>query len=350
VNITKQVETIAAVGMVALVILGCLVVLRPFMSAILWAGVLCYCTWPLYTRLHRAFPRRRNAIPLIMTLALSVVLVVPFVVVGMTLANNVARLAEWSLHAGGGLPETAPPWLQHLPVVGATAEQYWEDIVRDTERTSALLKAAALAGGKWILHHGIDFGMGIAQLVLSVLVAFVFYRDGEAIVARIVAVGRRVAGDAVQRNLHVVGRTVRSVVFGVIATNMAQGIMAGLGFRLAGVPSVFLLGLLTFVVSFIPMGAPLIWVSAAVWLFLESHGGAALFLFLWGLIAISGIENVVRPYLIKYGTNLPFVTILLGVLGGLMAFGFIGLFLGPVLLAVGYSLLREFTTREPPAG
>ncbi|MCE9615809.1 MAG: AI-2E family transporter [Lentisphaerae bacterium] len=340
---TNRIEAVASIAVVVLVILGCLLVLRPFVSAILWAGVLCYGTWPIFLRLNRFFRRRRTLTAAVMTLLISIVLVAPFVLVGVTLASNVSRMEDWFRYLQNNLPHEAPAWVGGLPVLGPAIENSWTQIVLDTERTSGLIKDAVLEAGKWGLRHGLDFGKGIAQMVVSMLVAFAFFREGERLIARILVGGHRIAGESVQRHLTLVGRTIRSVVYGVLGTGLAQGIMAGLGFWIASVPSPFLLGLITFMVSFIPAGPPFIWVPAAIWLFAGGHTGWAIFMAIWGLIAISGIDNVVKPYLIMYGSNLPFVTILLGVIGGVIAFGFIGLFLGPVLLAVGHALIREFT-------
>ncbi len=346
-KITTRVETIASIALISLLILGCLLVLRPFVSAILWAAVLCYVTWPVFLRLERFLKHRRTLAAVFMTVLVSIVLVAPFVVVGVTLASNVSRMGDLFRHLQGGLPHEAPAWVHKLPtVLDNLITSSWVEIIRDTERTSAMLESAAISFGKWALRHSLDFGIGIAELVLSMLVAYVFYRDGERLVARVLVGGQRILGESVQRHLNTVGRTIRSVVYGVIGTGMAQGIFAGLGFWIAGVPSAFLLGLLTLVLSFLPMGPPLIWIPATAWLFSDGQTGWGIFLGIWGLVGISGIDNIVKPYFIMSGTNLPFVTILFGVIGGVIAFGFIGLFLGPVLLAVAQTLVREFTAKK----
>lgn len=343
-KLPDRIETIASVAVLALVIVGSLMVLRPFMSAILWAGVLCYCTWPIFARLKQVVGlHRRTLAALVMTILLSMVLVLPFVVVGVTLAGNVAHMGEWFQHFQGAMPQQAPAWVSNLPGVGDYIDRSWGDLMQDTARTSEMLQGVARTCGKWALSHSLDFGMGVAQMILSVLVAFVFYRDGERVVKRIVAGGRRILGDSAQRHVEVVGRTIRSVVYGVIGTGLVQAILAGIGFWITRTPSPFLLGLLTFLLSFIPVGPPLVWVPAAVWLFSEGRDGWGVFMALWGFFGISGIDNIVKPLLIQSGMNLPFVTILMGVLGGVLAFGFIGLFIGPVLLAVAYNLVREFT-------
>jgi predicted PurR-regulated permease PerM len=200
------------------------------------------------------------------------------------------------------------------------------------------------------LRWGLSLGQGILQLTLSMFLAFFFYRDGVKVVARVNEGMERIAGDYAKRLLETVGKTVKSVVYGLIGTALAQGIMAGIGFSLAGIPGAFLWALLTFVLSLIPGGPPLVWVPATLWLFLRGDTGWGIFLGVWGLVCISGIDNLVRPVLISRGTTLPFVLTLLGVMGGLIAFGFIGLFLGPTLLAAGYSLVQEFLRGKQDPG
>lgn len=345
----NRIEAVAAIAAVALLAAGCLVVLRPFVSAILWAAVLTYTTWPVMMRMTGWMRGRRSLAAFTMTALIAIILVLPFVMAGITLAENVSRLEDLFRVLQGGLPVNAPNWVQQIPWIGPAVERAWPGFIQNTGWFSEELKSAGLASGKWLLTHGLDFGKGILQLVLSVVIMFVFYRDGERMTARIASGAQRIAGDVSQRLLLVAGNTVRSVVYGIIGTALAQAIVATFGFWLAGVPSPFLLGLLTFLLALIPGGPPFIWIPAAAWLFHASSGGWGIFMTVWGFFVISGIDNLVRPYLISRGSNLPFVIVLLGAIGGVLTFGFIGLFLGPVLLAVGYALMREYTAARKPA-
>lgn len=340
----NKIESVTAITAVALLAIGCLSVLRPFVSSILWAAVLTFTTWPLMLRMESWMRGRRSLAAFTMTVLIVLVLVLPFVMTGITLAENVARLEDFFGFLQGGLPLEAPEWVRSLPWIGTYIEQAWPGFAQDTEMLSQWLKSAGLDAGKWLLRHSLDFGKGILQLILSVIIVFVFYRDGERVTASITTGGKRIVGDVLQHLLVVAGDTVRSVVYGILGTALAQAIAAITGFWLAGIPSPFLLGLLTFLFALIPMGPPFIWIPAALWLFKAGHPGWGIFMMIWGVFIISGIDNLVRPYLISRGTKLPFVVVLLGAIGGVMAFGFIGLFLGPVLLAVGFALMREYTT------
>ena len=349
-----RIEAVAAVVSVAVLAVGCLAVLRPFVSAILWATVLTFTTWPLMLRLERWMRGRRTLAAFTMTALLTVILVLPFVIAGITLAENVARLEDVFRALQGGLPAAVPEWLRQLPWVGPAIERSWPELAQNTGWLSEEVKSAGMKVGGWLLTHSLDFGKGILQLALSVVIVFVFYRDGERMTARIASGAERIAGDVSQRLLSVAGNTVRSVVYGIIGTALVQAIVAAFGFWIAGVPSAFLLGLLTFLLALIPGGPPFVWIPAALWLFHTGHAGWGIFMAVWGFFVISGVDNLVRPYLISRGSNLPFVIVLLGAIGGVITFGFIGLFLGPVLLAVGYALVREYTASrlsiptEPP--
>jgi predicted PurR-regulated permease PerM len=184
------------------------------------------------------------------------------------------------------------------------------------------------------------------QVSLGVLAAFFFFRDGAEGTRRLSIAVERLGGVRAQRLLVVAASTVRSVVYGVIGTALAQASLQALGLWLAGVPAAFFLGFLTFFLGFVPVGPPLIWLPAAAWLLYKGAVGWGLFLIIWGVVVVSGVDNVLRPYLISRGSRLPLVLVLFGVLGGLIAFGFLGIFLGPTLLALGYVLFQEWSA-EP---
>jgi predicted PurR-regulated permease PerM len=201
----------------------------------------------------------------------------------------------------------------------------------------------------FLVAAGGVLGQGLLQMTLTAFVAFFFYRDGDAIVTRIRAGLAHLAGTLGGDILQTVRNTSDGVVYGLLGTAIAQGVVAGIGFVIAGVPAAALLGAATFVLSLIPMGPPLIWGGAALWLFEQGEGGWALFMVLYGALVISSIDNFIKPLLISRGASLPFALVLLGVLGGVIVFGFVGLFLGPVFLAVGYALLLRWTAPQAPA-
>jgi predicted PurR-regulated permease PerM len=333
----KRIEQIAGITLIGAIIIGCGFVLRPFLSAILWAAILSFATWPLHELFLKWLRGRRNLAAGLMTAVLSLVLIIPFVVVGFTFTDSVRAGLAWldvQKEEGFVVP---PAWVERIPLVGEKISDSWPDIVGDPGQWKSRLKVAGL----WLLRHSLDLARGVFQLVMSVLIAFFLYRDGEGIVVRLREGFQKISGDYSQHLVDVVKTTVRSVVYGVIGTGLAQGFVAGIGFAIAGVPSPMLLALFTFFLSFVPFGPPIVWIGASIWLFTQKSVGWGLFMGAYGLLAISSVDNVVKPYIISRGSKLPFIVMFIGVLGGVATFGFIGIFLGPTLLAVGFSLSQE---------
>src|SRR5574342_727484 len=184
------------------------------------------------------------------------------------------------------------------------------------------------------------------ELALSLFIAFFFYRDGIDGANRLQAAARRLWGERALHLLDLVGATIKSVVYGTMGTAIAQSILTGLGIWLAGVPGALLFGFLTFLMALPPIGAPLVWFPAAIWLLYTGATGWAVFLVLWGIFVVGGADNFIRPYFISRGSDLPFVLVFLGVMGGAFAFGFLGIFLGPTLLATGYDIVRDWARVE----
>jgi predicted PurR-regulated permease PerM len=190
----------------------------------------------------------------------------------------------------------------------------------------------------------------LLQLALASFIGFFFYRDGEALMRGTRRVLAKLAGKLGDELLDTIGKTVTGVIHGVFGTALAQALVALAGFLIAGVPAPFLLAAATFFLSIVPFGPPLVWGSAAVWLAYHGQIGWAIFMALWGLLAISTIDNLVKPYLISRSSHLPLLLIVLGVFGGVVAFGFIGVFIGPPVLAVGLTLIQLWIARRPQEG
>jgi predicted PurR-regulated permease PerM len=211
--------------------------------------------------------------------------------------------------------------------------------------TEALLKYL-MPLRDWALRSAANFGESLLYLSLSVFIAFFLYRDGAALSTRLAPLFTRVGGQRAPALLHVAGDTIKGVVYGVIGTALIQGILVGIGLWIAGIPRVLLLGVLACVLSLIPVGPALIWLPAAIWLFGKGSTGWAVFLVLWGLLVVGLVDNFLKPYFIGKGSHLPFILVFLGTLGGVMAFGFLGIFLGPTLLAIAYASFQEWSARE----
>jgi predicted PurR-regulated permease PerM len=335
-------DQILGFGILFLLIIGCFLVLRPFLTDVLWAAVLTYSTWPLFTRLRDGLGGSRTLAALLMTLLMIVIVVAPFAVGAGAIADNaehLVQLAHRFFEAGLAQP---PAWLEAVPLIGATLAEYWRGIVEGGQ-TAAELQELAPHVRSALITMGQAMGAGLLHLVLSVFLSFFLFRSGEAAFVQLMAVLNRLAGVRAQRLANVAGATVVSVVYGILGTALAQGLLAGIGFYIAGIPLAALLGLATFFLSIVPVGPPLVWIPAALWLYVQGSPGWAIFVLVWGLVVVSGVDNILKPMLISRGTQLPFVMVFLGVLGGALAFGLIGVFLGPTLLVVGNRLLHEWS-------
>lgn len=333
---------------VILLAIGCLYVLRPFLAAILFAAAVVISSWPLYQKLLRRMNGRRTPAALCMTLSLTLLVIIPLALVAWNLADNIGSAFEQLRDALGHGELLPPAWIRDIPLVGEQVDLYLRQLVASRERMLELARRLLEPARHTLLAGGLMLGTGVVQMSLAAFVSFFFYRDGSALMTVIGAAMRRIMDEEAQAVTEIVSQTVRGVMYGLLGTALAQALVAALGFAIAGVPAVLLLSVLVFVSSLIPVGPPVIWGGAAVWLFSQGATGWGIFMLVWGFFGISGVDNVVRPMLISRGSSLPFLLTLLGVLGGVIAFGFIGLFIGPTLLAVGYSLLSGWTHTKDP--
>ena len=329
------------------IFIGCVLVLYPFMSSLLWAAILAFTTWPVFEWLRAHLHLRRTPAAGMMVALTAVMVVLPLVIATPS-AEDVSlmrRMIETAVHAG--LP-AAPGWVDGIPFVGPTFSDIWNSWAADI---SEMLQAFKPYVGL-ILEGGFDLLLGITRgvllFVLALFIAFFFYIYGEPIAERLTDLLRRIAAERADRLIEVTGATVRGVVYGILGTAVMQGILTAFGLWLSGVPQPVLLGAVAGFLAVLPVGAPLVWIPAALWLMASGHLGWGIFLAVYGGVAISGADSLIRPWFISRGAQLPFVLTVLGVLGGALAFGLLGIFLGPVLLGVGYTLVNEWATPTEP--
>ena len=240
----------------------------------------------------------------------------------------------------------APDWVFEIPLVGQTLGDLWNRWAADISVMVEALRpyfGIVLEGGLGLL---LGLANGVLLFVLALFIAFFFYLYGEPIAARLRVILQRIAGARAERLIDVTGATVRGVVYGILLTAIVQGILTAFGLWLSGVPRPVLLGAVAGFLSVLPIGAPVVWIPAALWLMGSGHLGWGIFLAVYGVVAVSGADSVIRPWFIARGAQLPFLLTVLGVLGGAIAFGLLGIFLGPVLLGIGYTLVNEWAGTE----
>lgn len=337
-------KLVLQLALVALLLIGCVAVLMPFTGTLLFAVVICVTTLPVRNRLLALCGGRSSLAAALMSLLLLLLLVAPMALLSGSLADGIElaiRFLKPMLE--DGLPANAPDWVRKLPLVGADIGDYWHKLIESREEMNKLLRQFIDPTRKLALLTVSLFAQGLLQLLLVIFFVFFIFRDAHIYAAALRTGSRKLAGELGERMLKLADGTVTGVMIGIVGTAAAQALVAMLGFIIAGVPGVIMLTFATFFFSMVPViGATLIWVGAAVWLYNGGEAGWAIFMVLWGMFGISSVDNFVKPVLISRTSSLPLLLIVVGVFGGVLVFGFIGLFLGPTLLALGQVLIREW--------
>ncbi|MGI6523939.1 MAG: AI-2E family transporter [Bdellovibrionota bacterium] len=343
VSTSKRLEQIALIVMAAALFIGTFLVLKPFLAAILWALILALVTWPVFVWLCDHLGNRKQLAAIILISCYLILMVVPIVIAGWSLADNVKSAYSATMEIlDKGLPPP-PTWLEETPLVGAWLDAQWQELAGSRPYLLSILKQVAIYGRDFLLAGTSYAGEAIFYVLLSIFLTFFMYRDGELFFTRLQSAVSKIAGEKSRQLLFVAGSTLRSVVYGIIGTALAQGLLAGIGFWIFGVPNAALLGLLVCIFSPIPVGPPLVWGSVAVWLFYHSQIWSGVFMILWGLLIVSSVDNFLKPYIISKGSKMSLILVLLGVMGGALSFGVLGVFLGPALLAVASTVFVEWS-------
>ncbi|TFW31187.1 AI-2E family transporter [Massilia horti] len=332
-------------GIIALLVLvgGALMVVAPFVTALIWGAILAYCSWRPFQRLAKAIGGRPGLAALLVVLVILVVLIGPVLYAGVTVTAKlpvlVARAQE---QLAAGVPPL-PDWISRLPLVGPRIDQAWQGLANHNPAMVERVRELA----RPILHTSLEAGFGLLQglglLIVSVLFAAFFYLNGKSLGIALEAAMRRIAGARAPSLLALLGGTVKGVVYGILGTSLVQAILCGIGYWLAGLPSPGLLAAITFFLAFVPGGPLLVILPGAVWLVRQDAAAWAVFLIVWGGVVAIAIDNVLKPMIIGKSSHMPFILTLLGVIGGAKAFGLLGVFVGPTLLAVAYAVLSEWT-------
>jgi predicted PurR-regulated permease PerM len=333
----------ARIALVVLLAIGTAWVLAPFLAALMFAAIVCLTTWPLFARLETRLKGRTTLAALLMTLLLATAVLLPMSYLAATTADAVSHLLAL-LRPWFASGDHAPPaWLANLPLVGEQLDSYWRKIAASQEEIARLGQQLFEPTRKFLLASASLIGQGLLELTLVVFIAFFFYRDGRALADRIALLVDKIGGQLGGQMLALTRTTIMGVMIGIVGTAAAQAAVALIGFLVAGVPAPLLLAAATFFLSMIPVGPPLIWGGAAWWLYDQGQTGWAIFMAIYGFAVISSVDNFVKPILISRSASLPILLIALGVFGGVLAFGFVGIFLGPVILALALTLVDNWS-------
>ena len=323
-------------------------VLRLFLVPVAWALILVYVTWPLHRGLRAWFGAWPGVNATLMTLFLTLTFGLPLLGVIVMLRDEVpgAHQALVVLLARGA--DALPPEVARLPWIGPELERLLELSVEDP----AALRAQVLLWLKPWTDESLrilgDIGLTAFKFAFALLTAFFLYRDGESLLGQARRLFGGLLGPRAGHYLKATGDTTRAVLYGLVLTALLQGALAGIGYGVAGVQAPVLLGAVTAVLALVPFGTPLVWGSVSAWLFVSGHTWEGAGLAAWGALVVSQIDNLLRPLVISSATDIPYLLVLFGVLGGIGAFGLLGLFLGPIVIAVLLAVWREWLHEHVP--
>jgi len=323
-------------------------IVQPFLPAIAWAIMIVVATWPLLLGAESLLGGRRAPAVAVMTLLLLLILVVPLYFGLSAVVENTDRIAGWSRSVAAFAAPQPPAWVETIPVIGEKLATWWQQL--GAAGSGDILARLAPFGqtlARWFAGQVGGVGLLLLQFLLTVIIAAILYANGETAARGAERGARRLAGARGAKSLHLAAQAIRGVALGVVVTAIVQAGLAGIGLAVAGVPFAAILTVLMFVLAVAQIGAGPVLIGAVVWCYSE-YGVAWGSVFLVWAIVCGTMDNVLRPMLIKRGADLPLLLIFVGVIGGLIAFGVIGLFIGPVVLAVAYTLLVDWVSEDRP--
>jgi predicted PurR-regulated permease PerM len=334
---------------IAVLIAGSLWTLLPFLAAIIWAATIVIATWPLLLRAERWAGGRRSVATGLLTLVMLAIFIVPF---GLAIGALIDAASEGidlvRKLATQGLPPL-PSWVAGVPWVGSKLAAKWQELAAGgPEAITSALRPYVGSTANWVLSVTGGLGAVTVHFLLTVAVSAILYSNGETTAKGILMFAQRIGGERAEKTIRLAGQAVRGVALGVVVTALVESVVAGLGLWIAGVPRPGLLVALVFVFAVAQLGPMPVLIPAVIWLFWSGS-------FIWGVVLViftvvaAIVDNVLKPVLIRRGVDLPLLLIVAGVIGGLIAFGVIGLFIGPVILAVTYTLLVAWVTDDTPA-
>ncbi len=340
---TDLARTTFSVLFIGVLLAAVLWILAPFVGPAIWAAMVVVATWPAMLRVQALLWGRRGLAVLVMTLLLLLLLVVPLTLAIFTIVGNADQLVELArLVTTFHLPETPPAWIVNLPLVGSVLAGLWEQATSLGLR-DLLARVTPYAGNvtRWFVGQVGNVGFLLLQFLITVVIAAVMYGTGEEAAALVRRFAARLGGERGVAVVALAGGAIRGVALGVGITALVQAVLSGAGLAVAGVPFAGLLTAVTFMLCIAQLGPVLVLVPAVVWAFWSGQTGEGIALTVW-TIFVANLDNVLRPVLIRMGAELPLLLIFAGVIGGLLSFGLVGIFVGPVVLAVAWTLLQAW--------
>lgn len=323
-------------------------ILRPFVPAALWATMIVVATWPLMRLVEEKLWHLRWLAVTVMTTALLLVFIVPLSLALGAIVANADDMADWAKTLADVTLPQPPDWLEKIPFVGAKAASAWREIANSgPKELAAKVLPYAKDMAHWFALEVGSFGLMTAQFLLTVIISAIMYANGEVAAAGLVRFAERLAGHEGEGAIRLAGQAIRGVALGVVVTAVIQSLLAGIGLAVAGLPLAAVLTAIIFILCVAQIGPGPVLLAAVAWLYWKDDTVWATVLLVWSLL-VGSLDNFLRPYLIKKGADLPLLLIFAGVIGGLLAFGLVGIFVGPLVLAVAYALTGAWVAGPAP--
>ncbi len=339
-------RTIVALLFFAMLVAVCLWILSPFVTALIWATMIVITTWPLMLKVEVGLRGKRSLAVIFMTMLLLMLFVAPLLVSTITIIDRSGEIVDLIKTVSTVSLPSPPDWVENIPVVGTKLTERWSQLAAISPADlSAHLTPYAGNALKWFGNKAGDLGKIMLHFLLTVVISAILYSTGEKAAAGVRMFARRLAGQQGEDAAVLAAKAVRGVALGVVVTALVQSALGGIGLAVSGVPAVALLTAVMFICCLAQIGPSLVLICAIAWLFWQNQTLWGSVMIIWTLF-VGTIDNFIRPVLIKKGADLPLILIFAGVLGGLFAFGIIGLFIGPVVLAVTYTLLEAWVVGD----
>jgi predicted PurR-regulated permease PerM len=338
-------RTTLAVLFIGILIAACFWIMRPFLSSLLWATMIVIATWPFFIKLQNRLWGKRWLAVLVITILLLLVLIVPVCFAVLTILDQSDQIVGWFKSLATVKIPPPPGWLEKIPVAGASAVEHWQRLAATSpEDLSRHLAPYATTLVAWFVGQAGNFSLLVLHFLLSIGIAAVLYANGETAASGVRKFAHRLAGQSGDEAAVLSGKAIRGVALGIVVTALVQSSLGGIGLFFAGVPAAALLTAVMLLLCIAQVGPGLVLIPAAIWLFYSGQALAGSLFSVWAMFVCT-IDNFLRPVLIRKGVDLPMLLIITGVIGGLIGFGIIGLFIGPVILAVTFTLVRAWVAR-----
>jgi predicted PurR-regulated permease PerM len=340
-------RTVFAILIIGGLIAASLWILRPFLAATIWSTMIVVTTWPILRTIQSRLWGKRWLAATVMTVALLLVFVIPLSAAIGTIVANAGEIVDWANRVSDVKLPPPPEFVEKIPIIGEKAANVWREYAdKGSEELAEIVRPYASRVTSWFVAEVGNFGLVTLQFLLTVVISAILYMTGEDAARWVRRFGRRLAGERGDHVVRLAGQAIRGVALGVVVTAFVQSVLGGVGLAIAGVPFAAVLTAVMFMLALAQIGPLPVLLGALGWLWWQGNTGWFVALLIWTIV-VGSLDNILRPILIRKGADLPLLLIFAGVIGGLFAFGLLGLFVGPVLLAVAYTLLDTWVSEAP---